>query len=504
MIIITLFIEYKDIDQQYYSNDGKTLTKVTDPYPNLRISAKCEIIQEKCFYDLHSLEYFTFEENPNLTVIGCQSFYYCINLKIIDLSLCRKLKIISNNAFFNCNQVSEINLPHELHEIQDVAFYSCSNIQNIIIPASVELIGKYAFHSSSQLKDVIFEGDSKLTSLESGVFAFTSITSFHISEKITKISGFAFSDSQLTNLTINEKNKHLKLENNTVFSVNKSILYFICNKSDTYEIPDYITTLGNELFYYSKLKSITIPPAVTTIGNNCFSSTKITSISNIGDKAFSLCSNLLNITFLSSLEIGNNLFDDCPNLELVIFPNNPMIVNSHSFSSDTSPKLRMSFTDKTLFSQSSIQRNTNISIFYLTEPNLIIDTNCLVMNFDQTEIYEFWGYNFSNGITIHKNVNTILESAFENSEISYICLELDSQLAVIQKFAFRNCRQLCSFNSSLANLRTLGYSAFKDCINLKALSFGSPDLVVMNNAFENCINLESISSMTNIQDKCFS
>lgn len=156
MILIVLFIKYKDIDSECYSEDGKTLRKVTDPSSSLRISAKCEIIEEKCFYELKSLEYFTFEENPNLTVVGKESFSRCNNIKIIDLSFCNKLTKISESAFSGCSNVAELILPKGLLEILLSAFHNIEHITNVTIPASVEIIGRAAFSFCHSLKNVIF------------------------------------------------------------------------------------------------------------------------------------------------------------------------------------------------------------------------------------------------------------------------------------------------------------------------------------------------------------
>lgn len=109
-MIIHLVLLIKEIDQSCYSEDGKKLINVTDSSPDLLISAKCEIIQDKCFYQLTSLISFSFEENPNLTIIGSQSFYSCINLSKINLSVCNKLIKISDSAFEKCNKVTEIQI----------------------------------------------------------------------------------------------------------------------------------------------------------------------------------------------------------------------------------------------------------------------------------------------------------------------------------------------------------------------------------------------------------
>ncbi|EAY16104.1 hypothetical protein TVAG_464920 [Trichomonas vaginalis G3] len=128
------------------------------------------------------------------------------------------------------------------------------------------------------------------------------------------------------------------------------------------------------------------------------------------------------------------------------------------------------------------------------------------MNYDQTEIYEFWGYINSNSyeITIPKTVEIIHVSAFENSALNKINFELFSQLFIIEDNAFRNCSELYSFNSHLGNLTKLGFSAFKDCKKLMSMSFGSPYLFVKSNAFENCNNLVNLVNITNVPEKCFS
>lgn len=179
-MIFFLFLIYKDIPQSCYTNGEKELNKVQDPWPDLLISAQCEIIQNRCFYELKTLNSFSFHDNPNLTTIGSYSFYNCENLTIVNLSSCNKLKKISDSAFRNCNKVSEILLPRGLLEIQYEAFESNCLVTNVTIPGSVEILGSSAFRSCGKLENVIFEDGSNLTSLESGVFTYTHITSFQI------------------------------------------------------------------------------------------------------------------------------------------------------------------------------------------------------------------------------------------------------------------------------------------------------------------------------------
>ncbi|EAX97753.1 Leucine Rich Repeat family protein [Trichomonas vaginalis G3] len=485
-MITFLLLTYKDIDKNCYSSDGKNLTKVNDTSHDLRISSTCEIIQDKCFFRLDTLVSFSFEENPNLTTIGSYSFQECRYLTIINLSSCTKLTKISSYAFSRCGSVTQILLPEGLLEIGNNAFQGNYQVTSINIPASVKIIGRQAFSGCDKLQNVTFEEGSNLTSLEDKVFTQAAITSFQIPEKVSKIHGEAFSDGKLTNILVHPSSNYLTVKDYVIYSKNKSIVFFICNKTG-YEIPDTVTTIREECFYFSSIKTIIVPANVKRIEGT----------------AFFGCNNLINVTFLGPIDyFGMQAFDFCRNLELIIFPNSTMTVGGSSFVTNSMPKVSLSFTCKTLFSSISIRRNTNVSISYLNKPNLIITPYCLIMDFNQTVIYEYWGYDSGN-IEIPKNVTKIEDKAFENSKILYFNFTEDSQITYIGKDAFRNCSNLISFRYSFPKLQTLGMSSFKDCINLENFTFSSPTLIIMTNAFENCIKLKNVNNILNIPNYCF-
>ncbi|EAX90731.1 surface antigen BspA-like [Trichomonas vaginalis G3] len=505
---VLLALLYTNIAQTSYSEDGKILTYVTDSSPYLRISAKCEIIQDYCFKQLNSLISFSFEYNPNLITIGYQSFYECMNLSSINLSPCTRLIKISGYAFYGCENVSEILLPKGLVTIEHNVFSSNKLLTTIIIPASLEKLGGSTFNVCLKLANVIIEEGSKLTSLESAVFWGINITSFQIPEKVTKVNGIAL-DDKIGNLTIHPNNAHLKLENGMILSADKSILFYVCDKtSEIFTIPNYVSILGDSCLYGSNIASISFPSSVTTIGSNCFSNSKLITITipknikRIEACAFFSCDYLINVKFSEPLDyIGGQAFDYCKKLELFIFPDSPMIVNA-IFITMNSLKASMSFTCKCFFAYYAIKRNTNVSVSYLGQSNLIMDTNALVMDSEQTYIYEFWGCNFKS-LVIPKSVTKIKTKAFENSDIPYINLTTDSLLNEIENYAFRNCSKLVLLNFSSNRLKTIGIESFKDCISLTSVSFASPNLVVKKNAFENCKSLVDLNSISDIPDYLF-
>ena len=157
---------------------------------------------------------------------------------------------------------------------------------------------------------LLFGEGSNLTFLEEIIFAHSSITSFQIPEKVSIVHGYAFTDRQLTSISVHPKNNYLTTNGNAVFSKNESILFFICNKIG-YEIPNSVTAIGEYCFYQSSIQTIIVPVNVKKIEGYVFSS----------------CNSLINVTFLGPIDyFGDRVFDDCSNLELIIFPNSPMTV----------------------------------------------------------------------------------------------------------------------------------------------------------------------------------
>lgn len=483
---------YTDINKSCYSNDGKTLKIVKDTSPYFRISAACEKIENSCFYFLNTLISFSFQENPNLTTIGNLGFYECKNLTTINLSSCSKLRVISSSAFYNCYNVSKILLPNGLLEIQRQSFSNNNLLTSITIPASVKIIEFAAFAMCKKLERVYFQEGSNLTELVWDTFSRTNITCFQIPEKVTKVNGNAFSRCILTNLTIHPNNNHFIVFNDALLSQNKSILILICNKSlKTFEIPEYITSIGEMSFSESNLVTITIPKTVKII-ENC---------------AFWNCDYLINVTFIEPVEfIGSQPFDYCDNLELISFPNSTMNIPERLFSTKNSPKLKLSFTCKILFSLESITRNTDISISYFEGQDLIIDSNLLISNSEQTEVYEYWGYHTSiyYGITIPKSYIKIRERAFQNSILGSIKFEKESRFSELGPYSFTNCTSIYSINFENTQLHSLGFLAFVNCTGLKYVRFPLTDFELSINAFKDCTQLEIVYNINNISENCFS
>lgn len=98
-----------------------------------------------------------------------------------------------------------------------------------------------------------------------------------------------------------------------------------CENLSSFEIPTRVKTIEEEVFCYCRsLTSIEIPANVKTIGDGAFSMSALTSIKiptnveTIGNEAFSDCESLTSIEILANVKtIGNNVFSLCKSLKTV-------------------------------------------------------------------------------------------------------------------------------------------------------------------------------------------
>ena len=111
--------------------------------PNVRI-------MKKAFYGVPNLKKVTIQTNK-LTEIGEYAFYNCDNLE--DINIPDGVTRIGNSAFY-CNfSLRKINIPSSVTYIAENAF-ACTHLDSIDIPAGVTFIGRGAFWKCDRLKKV--------------------------------------------------------------------------------------------------------------------------------------------------------------------------------------------------------------------------------------------------------------------------------------------------------------------------------------------------------------
>lgn len=91
----------------------------------------------------------------NVVTIGDAAFYNCRELSSIDVP--NSVSTIGNLAFFNCRELSSVEIPNSVSAIGSSAFSRCYGLSSIEIPESVVSIGEGAFSMCKNLTKVLFD-----------------------------------------------------------------------------------------------------------------------------------------------------------------------------------------------------------------------------------------------------------------------------------------------------------------------------------------------------------
>ena len=293
------------------------------------------VIPEKVTYN--GVEY-------SVTSIGVSAFYSCSSLTSVTIP--ESIIDIASDAFYNCNltsvQWNAINCgdfysyknapfrggdSYENFSLKSFTFgenvkhipaYICYNLKNlntVSIPKSVETVGTEAFEGTAWL-DNQPEGcvyiNNCLYDYKNG-----SLTQIEVREGTTQICTSAFSDANITSITI--PNSVTEIGGGVFYNCTalKSIVFSTnMNSLPCYRYSDYGTRYQGFFQNCSSLESITIP-------NN---------IVEIGDLAFEGCSTLVSIEIPNSvIEIGGGVFAGCRSLKTVILSENIKTLNTVNY-----------------------------------------------------------------------------------------------------------------------------------------------------------------------------
>ena len=349
---------------------------------------------------------------------------------------------ITDNAFFDSNNLINIIIPDSLTKIGNFAFSGCINLSSIIIPNSVTEIGYSAFYECKNLEMVkIPEG---VINIENSTFSkCDNLTSVEIPNSIINIGYKAFSDCKnLQNITI---------PNNVISLEDKA--FSNCTSIESIVIPSSVTSIGTSTFYNCKaLKSIKvdvnnnvydsrndcnaiIQKDINKLIKGCKNTVIPKDITIIGKYAFSGCINLSNIEIPNSIiNIEGSAFSECSDLKNIEIPSNVEKIESSTFEGCSSL--------------------TNINI---------------LSNITSIGRYAFYGCSSLKSIEIPSSVTSIGESAFEGcSQLTDI--EIPEKVKVLNFSTFNECENLVSIiiPNSITMIRSF---VFWKCNSLRTINY---------------------------------
>ncbi len=247
-------------------------------------------------------------------------------------------------------------------------------------------------------------------------------------------------------------------------------------------LPNTLTTIGEQMFYQSKLKTVVIPASVETIEEfaftNCTALTSIeipASVEEIGAAAFKGCSQLATVIFekgsqLETIGAGSRyfygVFSDCTALTAIEIPANVKTIGAAAFAY-CSKLTTVTFEKGSQLKTISGGYSSSFSSSYASYDGAFSDCTALT------------------AIEIPASVETIEASAFKECyKLATVTFEKGSHLKTIgggyfsnSSFAsryyfgaFSDCTALTAIEIP-ASVETIGAAAFKECYKLTTVTF---------------------------------
>ena len=245
---------------------------------------------------------------------------------IITEDMLRPYQIIGSAAFAGMSNIISVQIPSTILEIRDGAFSECNNLKTVSIGSNVTTIGSQAFRNCTSLKSITIPNNVGYIG-ESIFQGCTSLTSVTLSNVLEAIPMYAFDGcSSLASI-----------------SIPSSVIVFHDGAFrgcafTTFTIPTTVTYIGDEVFANcSELVTVTTYDTLEHIGTNAFSGcdslNTISGIQYAGKYAVKVLDKELSSYSLGTGTrwIGDNLFEDCTNLESFIIPDTVIQVGKSAF-----------------------------------------------------------------------------------------------------------------------------------------------------------------------------
>ncbi len=226
------------VDSGYCGKDpfgGKNMAWTLDSAGTLRIFGKGEMQD----YEEARLP------NGNWSVTSPWAKHYSRIKSIVFEEGITSIGVWAFGRFYDYS--GRIDIPDSVTHIGDKAFLDCENMSALTLGEGVEYIGHQTFSYCYK------------------------VTAIYIPANIKELNGMQFQDSGIKNFTVSKDNEYYCSEDGVVFSKDKKELVIVpYGRTGSYTVPEFVETIGYDVFCDTGITEVVIPENVKTIEGGTF------------------------------------------------------------------------------------------------------------------------------------------------------------------------------------------------------------------------------------------
>ena len=270
---------------------------------------------------------------PNtVTEIGNRAFLNCASLSNVIIP--NSVTSIGEEAFAGCVSLAQISIPDSVKQIGSRTFAGCSSLQNIALGNGLSEIGTEAFADCEALKGIYFRSVNPPTVGENIFSGCPEDMIIYIYNNTgvnwgSTWQGYPTQSWQYTTVELTKASATVDSESGEVsftLTFSDSILLEITDSTGFLSIPSFFTVKG---------KNYAVASISKEAFKDCQALTGIVipdSVSMIKDAAFRNCSSLINVTLGNGLIlIGNDAFQSCESLTEIHIPDSVLSIGIGAF-----------------------------------------------------------------------------------------------------------------------------------------------------------------------------